>query len=112
MYGGVTSSSSVLSSQQGWLQPLGLTRLVFGTAGDFRLFPTMPPIVDIDGIITVEDVMQELIGEEMPTDACQFYYECANCRAVLRPLNDDCCVFCSYADTVCPPKQSEAMSQC
>lgn len=50
--------------------------------------------------------------EEMPTDACQFYYECANCRAVLRPLNDDCCVFCSYADTVCPPKQSEAMSQC
>jgi hypothetical protein len=50
------------------LQLLGLTRLVFGTAGDFRLFPTMPPIVDIDGIITVEDVMQELIGEEMPTD--------------------------------------------
>ena len=50
------------------MQLLGLTRLVFGTAGDFRLFPTMPPIVDIDGIITVEDVMQELIGEEMPTD--------------------------------------------
>lgn len=23
--------------------------------------------------------------EAMPTDACQFFYECANCRALLRP---------------------------
>lgn len=46
----------------------------------------------------------------MPTDACQFYYECMNCQAVLRPLDGDCCVFCSYADTLCPPKQMEAMS--
>jgi len=47
--------------------------------------------------------------EEMPTDACQFYYECTNCQAVLRPLDGDCCVFCSYGDTICPPKQLEAM---
>ncbi len=49
--------------------------------------------------------------EEMPTDACQFMYECTSCGTVLRPKDGDCCVFCSYADTVCPPKQLEAESQ-
>ena len=44
---------------------------------------------------------------DMPTDACQFFYECVNCNAVLRPQEGDCCVFCSYADTLCPMKQSE-----
>ena len=42
---------------------------------------------------------------EMPTDACQFFYECARCNAVLRPKPGDCCVFCSYADVPCPSKQ-------
>ncbi len=42
----------------------------------------------------------------MPTNACQFFYTCPGCSALLRPLPGDCCVFCSYADQVCPPKQS------
>ena len=42
---------------------------------------------------------------EMPTDACQFFYKCGNCKTVLRPNAGDCCVFCSYADVACPPKQ-------
>jgi hypothetical protein len=41
----------------------------------------------------------------MPTDACQFFYRCDDCGTLLKPLKGDCCVFCSYADTVCPPKQ-------
>jgi len=41
----------------------------------------------------------------MPTNACQFYYDCRHCGAVLRPLTGDCCVFCSYADMPCPPIQ-------
>ena len=44
---------------------------------------------------------------EMPTDACQFFYDCAACGAVLRPKPGDCCVFCSYADLPCPSKQLE-----
>ena len=44
---------------------------------------------------------------EMPTDACQFFYECVNCSAVLKPKQGDCCVFCSYAEVPCPPIQSE-----
>ncbi|GGH26492.1 hypothetical protein SAMN05444007_10369 [Cribrihabitans marinus] len=43
--------------------------------------------------------------ETMPTDACQWFYECRTCRAVLRPRDGDCCVFCSYATVPCPPIQ-------
>ena len=41
--------------------------------------------------------------EQMPTDACQFFYECEGCHAVLRPLPGDCCVFCSFGSVPCPP---------
>ena len=45
---------------------------------------------------------------EMPTDACQHFFECSNCKTILKPKKGDCCVFCSYADVKCPPKQLEA----
>ena len=44
--------------------------------------------------------------ETMPTDACQFFYECEGCRTVLRPLPGDCCVYCSFGSVKCPPMQS------
>ena len=44
--------------------------------------------------------------EEMPTDACQWLYECKGCGAVVRPKAGNCCVFCSYATVPCPPVQS------
>jgi len=44
---------------------------------------------------------------EMPAEACQHFYRCINCNAMLKPKPGDCCVFCSYADTLCPPKQME-----
>lgn len=47
--------------------------------------------------------------ETMPTEACQFFYECAHCGTVLRPQRGDCCVFCSYGSVPCPPKQAEAV---
>jgi DNA-directed RNA polymerase subunit RPC12/RpoP len=34
--------------------------------------------------------------EEMPTTACQFFYECDNCKQTL---------FCSYGTVACPPIQ-------
>jgi hypothetical protein len=43
--------------------------------------------------------------ETMPTDACQFFYECKSCGTVLRPKGGDCCVFCSYGSVPCPPIQ-------
>ena len=45
--------------------------------------------------------------EIMPTDACQFFYECESCRALLRPKPGDCCVFCSFGSIKCPPVQRQ-----
>jgi hypothetical protein len=44
-------------------------------------------------------------SEIMPTDACQFFYECKGCGMLLKPKEGDCCVFCSYGDVPCPPIQ-------
>lgn len=44
--------------------------------------------------------------ETMPADACQFFYDCKGCGAVLRPEPGDCCVFCSYGTHPCPPIQA------
>ncbi len=45
--------------------------------------------------------------EKMPTDSCQFFWECPNCNAVIKPKQGDCCVFCSYGDVACPPIQED-----
>ena len=44
--------------------------------------------------------------EMMPTNACEFFYECENCKTRLRPLEGDCCVYCSYGTIKCPPIQA------
>jgi hypothetical protein len=44
-------------------------------------------------------------AETMPTDACQYFYDCAGCGALLKPAARDCCVFCSYGTVPCPPIQ-------
>jgi hypothetical protein len=44
--------------------------------------------------------------ETMPTDACQFFYDCKGCGALLKPQQGDCCVFCSYGTVPCPPMQA------
>ncbi len=44
--------------------------------------------------------------ETMATNACQYFYDCMSCGVPLKPKPGDCCVFCSYGDHVCPPKQA------
>ena len=48
--------------------------------------------------------------ETMPTDACQFFYECERCHTVIKPHQGDCCVYCSYGTVPCPPVQDERCS--
>ncbi|MEQ1663090.1 MAG: GDCCVxC domain-containing (seleno)protein [Thiobacillus sp.] len=52
----------------------------------------------------------------MPTDACQWFFECPACAVLLKPKPGDCCVFCSYADVPCPPvwlaRQADGNSCC
>ena len=45
--------------------------------------------------------------EVMPTDACQFFYECKGCSGLLKPNRGDCCVFCSFGSVKCPPIQQQ-----
>lgn len=44
--------------------------------------------------------------EIMPTDACAYFYECEQCKTRLKPLQGDCCVYCSYGTIKCPPIQA------
>jgi len=43
--------------------------------------------------------------ETMPSDACQFFYDCRGCGTLLRPRPGDCCVFCSFGTVPCPSIQ-------
>ena len=43
--------------------------------------------------------------EIMPTNSCQYFYECSNCKQILKPKANDCCVYCSYGTVPCPPIQ-------
>lgn len=51
-------------------------------------------------------VCEHMAEESMPEDACAFFYECKNCKTILKPKNGDCCVFCSYGSEKCPPKEA------
>lgn len=66
--------------------------------------------------ITAQPVLESVLtcpacgcvkSEIMPTDACQYYYECSDCRTLLRPKPGDCCVYCSYGSVKCPPIQTQ-----
>ncbi len=41
--------------------------------------------------------------ETMPTDACQYFYECTSCKTLLKPRMGDCCVCCSYGSCLALP---------
>lgn len=59
--------------------------------------------------VTISIITCPLCGhqsqEEMPIDSCQFFYRCPHCETMLRPLEGDCCVYCSYGSVPCPPVQ-------
>lgn len=45
--------------------------------------------------------------ETMLQGACQFFYECAHCKALLRPKLGDSWIFCSFGSVKCPPIQQQ-----
>ena len=61
--------------------------------------------LDVESRITCPDCGHAEL-EIMPTDACQWFYDCKGCGTLLRPKPGDCCVFCSYGTQPCPPVQS------
>ena len=61
-------------------------------------------MADLDVTLTCPNCNHQST-ETMPTDRCVLFYECVGCKTLLRPKAGDCCVFCSYGDKLCPPKQ-------
>jgi hypothetical protein len=41
----------------------------------------------------------------MPTDACEYFWECLSCHTLIRPKPGDCCIYCSFGSVPCPPMQ-------
>ncbi|MGF6774913.1 GDCCVxC domain-containing (seleno)protein [Paraburkholderia sp. GAS334] len=50
-------------------------------------------------------VCGQMKDESMLSDASIRLYACEYCKEVLRPKLGDCCVYCSYGTTKCPPMQ-------
>lgn len=59
----------------------------------------------LDSIITCP-ACGAIAKEQMPTNACQWFYECTGCKILMKPKAGDCCVFCSYGSVKCPPIQA------
>lgn len=66
--------------------------------------PADPHVVQLQSVLTCP-LCGHVKTETMPSDACQWFYECEACHAVLKPKPGDCCVFCSYGTVPCPPIQ-------
>jgi len=62
--------------------------------------------VELKSIITCPECGTKK-EEEMPTNACQFFYQCTGCNTLLKAQEGDCCVYCSYGSIPCPPIQED-----
>src|SRR5947208_1241760 len=85
-------ASSMSTRSFGWPMPTAFRRRTFG-----------PSATDVDATVTIP-AGGSGADETMPHDSCVYFYECVGCGVILRPKEGDCCVFCSYADRDCPPK--------
>jgi hypothetical protein len=61
--------------------------------------------VELNSTITCPNCGQKK-KEIMPKDACVYFYECDKCKSRLKPLQGDCCVYCSYGTVKCPSIQA------
>ncbi|WP_281351317.1 GDCCVxC domain-containing (seleno)protein [Sneathiella litorea] len=61
--------------------------------------------IELTSVLTCPECGHKEV-EIMPTDACQWFYDCKGCGALLKPKAGDCCVYCSYGSVPCPPKQA------
>lgn len=100
---GVTGWSEGLSKISGPFMLLGIMSFSYGL---FQIYKNKNTVMELElkSRITCPACKTEKI-ELMPTDACQFFYECTACHKILKPLVGDCCVFCSYGTVQCPPMQ-------
>ena len=102
---GILSLSAGLEKYSGLLMLAGTGLLAYGAYQYYqRQKTTAMTEVQLQSTITCPECGHEK-KETMPTDACQFFYDCENCKTVLKPKKGDCCVYCSYGSVKCPPIQ-------
>ncbi len=97
------SFSDGVESLSGIFLTLGAGLLAYGLY-QYRQRSTTTRVAILQSIITCPECGHEK-HETMPTNACQYFYECENCAIVLKPRAQDCCVYCSYGTVACPPIQ-------
>jgi hypothetical protein len=102
---GVTAFSEKIEPFSGLLMAIGagLAAFVIGRFFYQNKNNTTASMI-LQSTITCPDCQHQK-KETMPTDACQYFYECENCKKILKPLKGDCCVYCSYGTVPCPPIQ-------
>lgn len=109
---GLGGASSIVAFSAGLEKFSGLFMIVgagFLSWGGYQFYQknnktTMNNTIQLQSVITCP-VCNFSKAETMPTNACQFFYECENCKKVLKPKKGDCCVYCSYGTVACPPIQ-------
>src|SRR6476469_6216807 len=84
--------------------PFGIIEAIWGWRSDIAL------VAEVTDLIAESTITCPKCGhrasEQMPMDACRFFYDCNACGERLKPLPGDCCVFCSYGSVPCPPIQA------
>ncbi len=107
---GIGGASSLLAFANGLEQFSGVFMAIgvgFLSYGGYQFYKKRNSImqpVQLQSTITCPECGHQK-EETMPTNACQFFYECENCKKVLKPQQGDCCVYCSYGTVACPPIQ-------
>lgn len=99
---GLMSFSNGLEQFSGVFMKIGGALLVYG--GYLFYQKNRKPAIVLQSKITCPNCGHCKM-ETMPTDACQYFYECENCKKLLKPQQGDCCVYCSYGSVTCPPIQ-------
>jgi hypothetical protein len=69
------------------------------------------PLMQLESTLTCPACQHQAV-ETMPTDACQFFYDCKGCGTRLKPRSGDCCVFCSFGSVPCPSIQQNGKGAC
>lgn len=99
-----------LNSTDNWLYFLyaGMFGLLIATVWNYKrnkMHNNYNKTIELKSTITCPNCNHKK-DEIMPTDACQYFYECENCKTRLKPKQGDCCVYCSYGTVKCPPIQA------
>lgn len=103
---GLASFSAELEEYSGLFMLIAIGLLLVGGLQYYQNSNTLGAMIQVDlySNITCPEC-QHTSTEEMPTNACQYFYECTNCSTFLKPKEGDCCVYCSFGTVPCPPIQ-------